>query len=162
GSEFRYNENVARGHDFDTLEEFLTKTKEGYCEQFAGAMAVMARIAHIPSRVAIGFAPGNVQGDLYIVTTKHAHAWVELYFPGYGWLPFEPTPRADITAPSYTQRSPGTATPSASASPKASTTATPSPTNSASRQQLGEGDAPVSHRAPGLAWWLKALLVIGG
>ncbi len=91
---FTYDEHVVAGHDVDYLVEFLTKTKAGYCEQFAGAMAVMLRALGIPARVAVGFTPGQA-GPVprtYSVTTENAHAWVEVLFPTFGWLPFEPTP----------------------------------------------------------------------
>ncbi|MFA5892136.1 MAG: DUF3488 and transglutaminase-like domain-containing protein, partial [Actinomycetota bacterium] len=100
---FTYDENVAAGHGYDTIEEFLTKSKRGYCEQFAGTMAVMARAVGLPARVAIGFGSGRRGTDgVYRVTTREAHAWVEIYFPGVGWLAFEPTPRPGVAeVPDY-------------------------------------------------------------
>lgn len=139
---FRYNENVADGHSFEDLETFLLDVKEGYCEQFAAAMAIMARIARIPARVAIGFGVGNNVGDgVYEISSRHAHAWVELYFPGYGWLMFEPTPRADgvTMTPPYAQ--PGSApigTPSVDAT--ASTNPTVNPTSDESLDPRLTGD----------------------
>lgn len=77
----------------DPTVEFLTTTKQGYCEQFASAMALMARTAGISARVATGFATGDASGDgQFQVTMRHAHAWAELYFGQYGWLPFDPAP----------------------------------------------------------------------
>jgi uncharacterized membrane protein YhaH (DUF805 family) len=102
---FHYDLTVDIGDSTDALATFLLKTRSGFCQQFAAAMAVMARIADIPSRVAVGFTRGSEQPDkAWVVTTRDAHAWPELYFPGYGWLPFEPTPRGDGQAqpPSYT------------------------------------------------------------
>lgn len=94
---FTYDENVAAGHGFADIEEFLTKSKRGYCEQFAGSMAVMGRAVGLPTRVAIGFGSGGANKDgIYRVTTRQAHAWAEIYFPGFGWLAFEPTPRPDV------------------------------------------------------------------
>ena len=91
---FTYDEHVVAGHDVDYLLEFLTKTKAGYCEQFAGSMAVMLRALGIPARVAVGFTPGSFdsKADVWRVETTDAHAWVEVLFPTFGWLPFEPTP----------------------------------------------------------------------
>jgi hypothetical protein len=85
-------------------------------------MAVMARIIGIPARVAVGFTAGTLHGGLYQVTTHDAHAWPELYFPGYGWLPFEPTPRADgqATTPPYAQGKGGASKPSVGPSAGAS------------------------------------------
>ena len=62
---------------------------------FSGAMALVLRMHGIPARVAVGFTTGRPpqkSGDPYIVTDRNAHAWVEVFFPGYGWMPFEPTP----------------------------------------------------------------------
>jgi transglutaminase-like putative cysteine protease len=75
------------------LLQFLTTTRHGNCQQFAFAMAVLARLAGIPSRIAIGYTPGTRQANgTWLVTTADAHAWPELYFTGIGWLRFEPTP----------------------------------------------------------------------
>ncbi len=74
------------------LANFLS-TKKGYCQQFSYAMAVFARLLGIPSRIAYGFTPGTPNATrTFTVTTHDAHAWPELYFQGYGWLRFEPTP----------------------------------------------------------------------
>ena len=105
GPLFHYDLTVDIGDSTDALETFLLRTRHGFCQQFAAAMAVMARIANIPSRVAVGFTRGTEQPDhAWLVTTRDAHAWPELYFPGFGWLPFEPTPRGDGQAepPPYT------------------------------------------------------------
>jgi len=75
------------------LLDFLTKTKKGYCQQFAFAMAALARLVGIPSRVAVGYTAGTPVGHgNWKVTEADAHAWPELYFQGAGWLRFEPTP----------------------------------------------------------------------
>ena len=88
----------------DQLRRFLLEVRTGYCEQFANAFALMARINGIPARVAIGFTAGVQQGDHYEVTGKDSHAWPELYFPKVGWVRFEPTPRGDgqVDQPFYT------------------------------------------------------------
>jgi TgpA N-terminal domain/Transglutaminase-like superfamily len=92
--QFRYDVNAPAGHDVNHMEFFLFHSKAGYCEQFAGTMAVMLRILGIPARVAVGFTPGHStpEKNTYEVTTDDAHAWVEVLFPKYGWLMFEPTP----------------------------------------------------------------------
>ncbi|MEX0668104.1 MAG: DUF3488 and transglutaminase-like domain-containing protein, partial [Acidimicrobiia bacterium] len=101
---FVYDASASTGHSSLDLVSWLTDVESqnfrtGYCEQFAAGMALMARTLNIPSRVVLGFAPGEVtesNGDeLIIVQAKHAHAWVELYMPGQGWLRFDPTPRGD-------------------------------------------------------------------
>jgi transglutaminase-like putative cysteine protease len=90
------------------LTHFLTVTQSGYCQQFSFAMAVLARLLGIPSRVAYGFTSGaGIGDDEWVVTTHDAHAWPELYFQGSGWLRFEPTPsgangQGTAFAPAYT------------------------------------------------------------
>jgi transglutaminase-like putative cysteine protease len=75
------------------LLTFLNKSRQGFCQQFAFAMAVLARLIKIPSRVAIGYTAGQQRANgNWVVTTADAHAWPELYFSGAGWLRFEPTP----------------------------------------------------------------------
>lgn len=111
-SQFTYDPTIKADTSKDPLSDFLFHTKTGFCQQFATAMAVMARIAGIPSRVAVGFTAGTKQPDgSYLVTTHDAHAWPELWFPTYGWLPFEPTPRRDGQAqtPSYARARPNSA-----------------------------------------------------
>jgi transglutaminase-like putative cysteine protease len=102
---FEYDLNVSGSDSTNALADFLLKTHRGFCQQYAAAMAVMARIAGIPSRVAVGFTRGEPgPNHTYIVSTHDAHAWPELDFGGFGWVPFEPTPRADgqAQAPPYT------------------------------------------------------------
>jgi transglutaminase-like putative cysteine protease len=73
------------------LVGFLTNRK-GFCQQYAGAFAVMARIANLPTRVDVGFTPGTKTGtDLWAVSRHNTHAWPEVYFSGFGWVRFEPT-----------------------------------------------------------------------
>lgn len=98
-TEFRYSLEIEPGNSSSALVDFLTD-RSGYCEQFAATMAVMARVAGIPSRVNVGFTPGQqISDDTWLVSTHDAHAWPELYFSGVGWVPFEPTPRSDGTTP---------------------------------------------------------------
>ncbi len=79
------------------LAQFMLTTHRGYCQMFSGAMALVLRMHGIPARVAVGFMSGKLQGsDTYIVNDRDAHAWVEVYFPGYGWMPFEPTPGSHL------------------------------------------------------------------
>lgn len=103
-SAFKYNLDVPTlSQGGNQLRRFLLEVREGYCEQFAAAMAAMARVLGIPSRVAVGFTSGVPEGDHWEVGSKDAHAWPELYFPGVGWVRFEPTPRGDgqVDVPSY-------------------------------------------------------------
>jgi len=91
---FTYDVSVPAGHSEDAIAEFLS-TRRGYCEQFAGTYAAMARSIGLPSRVGVGFTPGDTDPsdpDLYHVKGKHAHAWPEVWLGDVGWVPFEPTP----------------------------------------------------------------------
>lgn len=89
---FRYSLQVPTGNSGDALVDFL-ELKQGYCEQYASAMAVMLRSLGIPARVAIGFTGGEEQPDGDVLITSHeAHAWVEVRFEGAGWVRFDPTP----------------------------------------------------------------------
>ncbi|MGY1746221.1 transglutaminase family protein [Blastococcus sp. SYSU D00695] len=82
----------------DDLADFL-QNRRGYCEQYAGAMAAMVRAAGVPARVALGYTPGVVQPDgSRLVTSNDAHAWVEVFFTGLGWVPYDPTPIDDDRA----------------------------------------------------------------
>jgi transglutaminase-like putative cysteine protease len=90
---FKYSLKVPSTQSPAALIQFLTKSKKGYCQQFAFAMAVLARLEGIPSRVVVGYTQGSFTGnDNWQVKTSDAHAWPELFFPGAGWLRFEPTP----------------------------------------------------------------------
>jgi protein-glutamine gamma-glutamyltransferase len=83
------------------LVGFVTRTHAGYCQYFAGAMALMLRYLGIPARVAVGFAGGTYDPKEHVwnVSDREAHAWVEVWFKGYGWVPFDPTPSAPGAAP---------------------------------------------------------------
>jgi transglutaminase-like putative cysteine protease len=82
----------------DALAYFLFERKQGHCEYFASSMAVMLRTLGIPSRVVNGFRGGEFNDitSQYLVRMRDAHSWVEAYFPGYGWISFDPTPAADF------------------------------------------------------------------
>ena len=102
---FVYDANVVPGHSGNRIEDFLS-TRRGYCEQFAGTFAAMARSVGLPARVAVGFTVGEADADdqnLYLVQGKHAHAWPEVFLAGVGWVAFEPTPgRGAPGAQNYT------------------------------------------------------------
>jgi hypothetical protein len=133
---FRYTTATRAGTTGSLLMDFLTN-KEGYCEQYASAMAFLVRAAGIPARVAVGFGYGRDTDDYISVTNKDAHAWVEVYFSGHGWVPFDPTPPSgtggrtgglDWTAPDIT---PGSGAPLPGA---------PAPTNTPNPQQSTPAD----------------------
>jgi hypothetical protein len=92
GGDFRYEERPLRASDAPPLVDFVLASKAGYCQQFAGAMAVMLRLLGVPARVAVGFTSGAYVEGRWRVTDHNAHAWVEAWFPGHGWVPFDPTP----------------------------------------------------------------------
>lgn len=101
-SDYRYSTDVPALRGSRALESFVLETRTGYCEYFATAMAVMLRTAGVPARVAVGFLGGRESGPgdfpglrTFRVSTRDAHAWVEVLFPGHGWIRFEPTPRSD-------------------------------------------------------------------
>jgi hypothetical protein len=80
------------------LANFLFERKKGHCEYFASSMAVMLRTLHIPSRIVTGFRGGEFN-DLtgqYVIRASDAHSWVEAYFPGFGWISFDPTPAGSV------------------------------------------------------------------
>lgn len=91
---FAYTLQLPRTLSRDPLADFLFERKQGHCEYFASSMAVMLRSIGIPSRVVNGFRTGEFN-DLtlqYLVRASNAHSWVEAFFPGYGWISFDPTP----------------------------------------------------------------------
>ncbi len=91
-SHYTYSEHVPK-HQYP-LESFLFQDKRGYCQQFSGSAALMLRMLGVPTRVASGFAPGSRDPDTkeYVVRDLDAHAWIEVWFQGLGWVPFDPTP----------------------------------------------------------------------
>jgi transglutaminase-like putative cysteine protease len=93
-SHYAYNLNLTGKPGEDPLAHFLFETRSGHCEYFASAMAIMLRTLGIPTREVNGFLPGeyNDLGEDYIVRASDAHSWVEVYFPGTGWMTFDPTP----------------------------------------------------------------------
>ena len=106
---FPYSQDTVpppRGRDW--VDYLLFDLRQGYCDYFASAMAVMLREVGIPARVASGYATGDwdPQGNRYLVRDSHAHSWVEAYFPQYGWVTFEPSgyrnlpPRQEAASPS--------------------------------------------------------------
>ena len=78
----------------DGVDYFLFENQEGYSEYFGSAMTVMMRSLGIPSRMTTGYTTGNLAdgSHIYVVTDRHSHGWTEVFFPDYGWIPFEPTP----------------------------------------------------------------------
>jgi len=97
-TKFGYTLQLPRTVPSDPVANFLFVRKQGHCEYFASAMAIMLRTLGIPTRVVNGFRTGEFN-DLtseYLVRASNAHSWVEAYFPGYGWIGFDPTPAAPM------------------------------------------------------------------
>jgi transglutaminase-like putative cysteine protease len=93
-SEIEYNEKIeAPPPDRDPVDYILFDLKQGYCDYYASSMAVMLRSLGIPSRIVSGYAQGHFDPDrqTYVVLMQDAHTWVEVFFPNYGWIEFEPT-----------------------------------------------------------------------
>ena len=82
----------------DGVDYFLFEQKEGYSEYFGSAMTVLLRTQGIPARLVTGYTVGDrvEDHDVFIVADSHSHAWSEVFFPNYGWIPFEPTPGEKI------------------------------------------------------------------
>jgi transglutaminase-like putative cysteine protease len=159
------------------LLRFLTKDRQGFCQQFAFAMAVLAPLVGIPSRIAIGFTAGHQRADgSWLVTGGDAHAWPELYFGGVGWLRFEPTPggadgQGTAVQPAYVTAtsaggttpggSPGSSNPTTGPSPGASGAIKPPHVQGAQQGDNGAGTVvPVNHRASKLPLLLVALAIL--
>jgi transglutaminase-like putative cysteine protease len=93
-SNFQYTLDPPAIEPEDPVGSFLFRSKSGYCEYFSAAMAVMLRTLNVPSRLVNGFQTGSYNrfGKDFVVRARDAHSWVEVYFTGYGWIPFDPTP----------------------------------------------------------------------
>lgn len=162
------------GNSLDVMARFL-ESKSGYCVHYAGTMAVMARIAGIPSRVAVGYSPGTPTGETslendgteltqFSVNSKDAHAWPELYFESVGWVQFEPTPSRGVV-PDYALSAVGPVTPPVTgdnlnpdAGPVPTSTATPSPTPEA--EETLETQAESSERSSALGVLLTVCILL--
>ncbi len=154
---FRYSLEAADGADRGNLSSFLDESgRVGYCEQFAASMAIMARILGIPARVAVGFLDSRPAGpNQWEFSAWDLHAWPELFFPGAGWVRFEPTPSARAPeTPAYT---------SAELIPDSSQTSRPSATRSSdllpSRGASPAIDAGTDGNKDGSIPWLTISLV---
>jgi transglutaminase-like putative cysteine protease len=142
------------------LESFLFADRVGYCQQFSGAMALMLRMDGIPARVAAGFLPGSYDSATrsYQVRAVDAHSWVEVYFAGIGWVPFDPTPpRSDANKHLF----PGYVTPG-SASETPALSAKNGGLTSAARLAAIAGRSAAQHSAAGshAAWIALALAML--
>lgn len=169
---FEYDLEVGPGHGGNAIATFL-RNKRGYCEQFAGTYAAMARTLGLPARVAVGFTPGERTDEGYTVRGRNAHAWPEVWIEGAGWVPFEPTPGRgmpgaqeytnlepdqDEERPDPTDTTPASSSTSSTTAPLGSTTVPPSTTT----PEEGEEDvvAPPAEEDDGGSPWLVGALVV--
>jgi transglutaminase-like putative cysteine protease len=129
--QFTYDLSIPPGHDERALERFLFERRRGYCEQFAGAYAVLARAMGLPARVAVGYTPGEPGADgAYHVRGLNAHAWPEVYVAGAGWVAFEPTPGRGVPGgESYTGQPEQQASAQNPSTPTTAVPATTTPTS---------------------------------
>ena len=144
---FTYTLHAPTSTGTDIISDFLLKDKAGYCIHFATAMAILARIEGIPSRIAVGFTGGTQDGDGYKVTTDNMHAWPELYFEGLGWMPFEPTKSigssvtGENSSPAPPTSAPSTSPSTQTVSPEPKPTGTTASPPSSSRQTPKDSSA---------------------
>lgn len=164
---FVYDLDVESGHSGDAIEEFLEE-RRGYCEQFAGTFAAMARAVGIPARVAVGFTWGDEIADQpgsFQVRGRNAHAWPEVFLGEYGWVAFEPTPgRGAPNAEGYTGQPPSQEAPPEDPTASPSTTDEASPTTTVPQEPttpseqaselLRSQDNPASTTSGGGGWSL--------
>jgi transglutaminase-like putative cysteine protease len=107
GQSYVYDQSPTMRGDIPPLVEFVTRTHRGYCQHFAGAMTLMLRYLGIPARVAAGFTSGSYDPvkRRWTVVDRDAHTWVEVWFRGLGWVPFDPTPGRGTLDGSYSAAS---------------------------------------------------------
>jgi len=139
-SPFEYTTTPISDDSSSALDTFLFSTHQGYCQQFAGAYAVLARAVGLPTRIAVGFQTGALNGGVYTVTDADAHAWPEVWFPTVGWVPFEPTPGRQVPGATYTGN-----TSAVQSSPSSAITTTTAPAAAKS----GSSSAPKVHLPTG-------------
>ena len=169
---FTYSLSTVSGTSGRDIVNFLT-TKVGFCQQYAAAMAWLVRAAGIPARVAFGFTQGTErQDDAVILTNRNLHAWTEVYFAGFGWVPFDPTPAAAVPGATRSEWAPDTDAPtpsSPSATPGTTATETPAEAPEAADTPVDEDvdsglalpeTTPGNPRSGGSWWPVSALLLL--
>jgi len=150
--EFTYSTQAVPGTTIGTLNDFLTGSRTGYCEQFAGGLAAMARMVGIPARVVVGFLPGRKNGDVWQVSVRNMHAWTELYFSDLGWVALDATPPGAVE---------GGPSPSSSAEPTIKPSA--APRTEVPVPRASQAPRPTPAQAPSLPIWpIIGWLAAGG
>ena len=94
--QLQYTTDLPDTEGEEPIFHFLLKSKRGHCQYFASSFALLARSLNIPTRLVSGFAEPEVSYGIYTVAQRNAHVWPEVFFPGYEWIIFEPTPSAGI------------------------------------------------------------------
>lgn len=162
-----YNEDIsAPPRDQDVVDYVLFDSQEGYCEYYASAMTVLLRAEGIPARVVGGYfpAPFDAEEEGFLYREKNAHLWVEVFFPGYGWIPFEPTASQQTLSYGELQANPvpqPTPTPEPQAAPQTVVTPEPEPEPTAVPAPATVGDeAEPPNRVLGLVVAGVALLLL--
>lgn len=170
--EFDYDEQIDLSGEPDALVAFLEQ-RRGFCQQFSSAFALMARSLGLPSRVAVGFTPGDLDDGTFVVRGRHAHAWPEVYFEGVGWVPFEPTPqRGDPQSADHTgvppqqapapRDDPATTTTEPAPAPDPTTAPDPSPSDDIAATAGGQDPEQEPGTATtGSRWWIAAAVAAG-
>lgn len=165
---FKYSLQTKAGTSGSAIVDFL-KGRQGYCEQYASAMAWMTREAGIPSRVVVGYTHGTRLGNsaTWQVTSHEAHAWVEVWFPAFGWVPFDPTPSNEVTGSAVFGWAPNPAVPDPSSGPAAGGRNQPGKPTGGSAEAGQHGGAGVHSSADGAKatpstwqYWVLGVLVL--
>ncbi len=163
---FGYDLTVPEGTNGQKILNFL-EVKRGFCQQYAAALAWMLRAAKIPARVAFGFTKGsNYTGGVYVLTNRNLHAWTEVYFEGFGWVPFDATPSASIAGAVNSSWAPNVDAPPDTGSTGGPATPGPGSTAEPGDDQFKEGgnDCPecgtdggsTQTPTPAWVWWSVA------
>jgi transglutaminase-like putative cysteine protease len=152
---FQYSLDESRSDYSSPYAAFLFDTRSGYCQHFAGAMALLLRYNDIPARVAVGFATGEEEEPgIYTVSTNNAHAWVEVYFPDVGWVAFDPTPTDNIPPIGTDPFSPGFVNPFVETDLNGSGAMPPMPAPDNIPADQPSGDGAIG--AEGDSWFARA------
>jgi transglutaminase-like putative cysteine protease len=143
-----YSRRITRPEG-DVADAFVFRMEQGYCVYFATAMVAMLRTQGVPARFAVGYTPGELEDERWVVRGYNSHAWVDVYFPGFGWVPFDPTPSSPRQAAEQerlgqareanaTDVDPGGAEPEGTPTP----TPTPTATESTASGSTANGSTP--------------------
>ena len=149
---WEYSTEEPQGHGGQAMSAFI-ENRIGYCEQYAGTMAVMLRSLGLPTRVAVGYTPGDLvdaASNAFVISNANAHAWVEVLFDEVGWVAFEPTPRGDgnVLVPTAANVAPSRTVAQADGTDDGASTAPVEPEDFGNRQQ-NTSALPSEFAAPG-------------